>query len=113
MAVTSPHLNDETVVLDQFGGSILAEPTTYNSAGKRETLASTRISVEGKAETREVAFQLRDDLVGDPRYTLRTTGADAENSGNRGFPFRFAIKSELLDPTAAITIDESQGRDEP
>ena len=113
LAVTSPHLNEETVVLDQFGGAILAEPTTYNSAGEWETIASTRISVEGKAESREIAFQLRDDLVGDPRYTLRTTGADAEGSGKRGFPFRFAIKSELLDPTAVITIDASEGGDEP
>lgn len=106
-AVTSPQLGEKTVVLELFGGSILAEPTTYSASGKWDTVASTRISMEGYAETSDIAFQVREELVGDPRYILRTTGADAQGNGKKGFPFRFAIMSEMLDPSVSTTGEET------
>ena len=110
LALTSPHLEEQSVVLDQFGGAMLAEPTTFNSSGEWETLASTRLSMEGKAKSRQMVFVLRKDLVGDPRYSLRTAGADAEGNGRMGFPFRFTIQSPLLDPSDSLGGEDDQGK---
>ncbi|MCH2160880.1 MAG: hypothetical protein MK085_03290, partial [Phycisphaerales bacterium] len=47
LVVGSPRLGEATVVLDQFGGTLLAEPTEYTSSKEWVTEASSRLTVEG------------------------------------------------------------------
>ena len=98
MVVATPRMGEGTVVLDQFGGSLLAEPTEYTASKTWVTEASTRLSVEGEADTQRVGFMVREGLVRDPRYTLLTSGADARGGSRLSFPFRFSMQSDSLDP---------------
>ena len=99
MVVGSPQFDDSKVVLDQFGGLLKAEPTDYTSSKEWVTEVSSRLTVEGEADSRNVAFAVRDLLVRDPRYTLLTSGADARGGSRLAFPFRFSMNSSLLDPS--------------
>lgn len=100
-AVSGPGSELDSVVLNEFTGAILADPTMIDSKGEWLTPASIRLSIEGVADSRPTAFLLRDRFVADPRYSLRTSGADQAGGSPDEFPFRFSLRSEFMDPDSA------------
>ena len=71
--------------------------------------AGVRIAVEGESESRDVAANVRDVLVADDRYVLRTTGADAEGGRRLAYPFGFIMRTTVLDPGAGSGPEDAGG----
>ena len=98
LVVVPQSSSPQNVVLKDFMGSIDVPQTLMDRSGTWTTRALVQLAVEGEADSRATAFELRDQFVADPRYALRTGGADQAGGSMLAFPFRYSLRSEVLEP---------------
>jgi hypothetical protein len=58
-----------------------------------------------------VVASVRDDLVGDDRFVLRNTVADARGGSRLPFPFGFDLRTAVLDPGPELAPDVDESAD--
>ncbi len=110
MVVAGPGLAAGGTVLDEFGGTLDATDADFDRGDDTFSIQSgVRIAVEGESESRDVAANVRDVLVADDRYVLRTTGADAEGGRRLAYPFGFIMRTTVLDPGAGSGPEDGGG----
>ena len=97
--VTAPERDNKRVVLESFAGTLEVESTEFDKQKGFSIPASSRLVIEGDGQSQDVVFDLRASMVEDPRYTIRTIGADAKGKGDFPFPFTFSLASPRLDPS--------------
>lgn len=97
---------DTTVVLDTLQGSLDPGSVRYGRDGSFAFAPEVRIVLEGESADRAVGDSLRDLIVGDQRYQLRSTGADA--AGGKRLPIPFSFQLRTSEPAA-----EPEGSPEP
>lgn len=105
LAVAPRDSTPNHLVFEGFSGVLEAEPTSMDRSGSWTTPASVRLTLEGEAASRATAFAFRDHFVADPRYTLRTGGADQTGGSVLLFPFHFSLRSDALEPTDSTVKD--------
>ncbi len=110
MVVAGPGLAAGGTVLDEFGGTLDAKDADFDRTDDSFSIeAGVRIAVEGESESRDVAANVRDVLVADDRYVLRTTGADAEGGRRLAYPFGFIMRTTTLDPGSDVPSSDDGG----
>lgn len=111
--VASPTFQLEGSVLGDFAGSLVGGDVDWDSRDGFSIDASVRLAVEGEGGTRDTVAFLRDELVGDERFVLRNTAADARGGSRLPYPFGFDLRTRVLDPgpdPAAAAEDGEGGR---
>jgi hypothetical protein len=98
LVVAAPGIDRGGTVLDEFGGFLEDEKIAFTPQKKFVVDPNVRIIVEGESRSRDAAAEVRDVLVADDRYVLRTTGADAEGGRRLPYPFGFSMRTRVIDP---------------
>ena len=109
LVVAAPGIDMGGTVLDEFGGFLEDEKVAFTSDKTFVVDPNVRIIVEGESRSRDAAAEVRDVLVADDRYVLRTTGADAEGGRRLPYPFGFSMRTKVIDPGPAEIAPESEG----
>ncbi|MBC02885.1 MAG: hypothetical protein CMJ34_06240 [Phycisphaerae bacterium] len=109
--VAEPTFDRPASVLDDFAGSLAGGEVDWDSNRGFSVEASIRVSVEGEGGSREVVASVRDDLVGDDRFVLRNTVADARGGSRLPFPFGFDLRTAVLDPGPELAPDVDDSSD--
>lgn len=88
----------DAAVIDTMRGAMEISNARYRSGGEFEIDAQLRLIVEGEARDRGEADALRDRIVDDRRYRLRSTGADGRGGRRLPIPFAFELRGQVEDP---------------
>ena len=80
--VTTPERGNNSIVLESFAGTLEVEATDFDKVKGFSIPARSRLVIEGDGQTQGIVFGLRKIMVEDPRYTIRTIGADAQGKGD-------------------------------
>lgn len=91
-------------VVDRLQGSLESGPVRYERDRTFATDRQVRIVLDGEARDRGAADSLRDRIVADSRYQVRSTGADAAGGKRLPIPFTFQLRSDS--PTPEGTSEE-------
>ncbi|MBM4107007.1 MAG: hypothetical protein FJ257_12150 [Phycisphaerae bacterium] len=91
----------DEVLIDGMQGTLTATPVRYERGGKFVADGQVRLVVEGEAVDRAAADELRDRIVEDRRYQLRSTGADAAGGRRLPIPFSFQLRGDFKDEVEA------------
>lgn len=84
---------DGTPLLDTMQGSLDVGTIRYARNGAFEVDPQVRIVLEGESADRAAGDALRDLIVADDRYQLRSTGADAAGGKRLPIPFSFQLRT--------------------
>ncbi len=98
---------DGKPLLDTMQGSLDAGTIRYGRNGAFEVDPQIRIVLEGESTDRASGDALRDFIVADDRYQLRSTGADAAGGKRLPIPFSFQLRTEVAAGEAATKETES------
>lgn len=93
-------------VIDRMRGGMEVSNAAYRRDGEFEIGAELRLIVEGEARDRTEADALRDRIVEDRRYRLRSTGADGRGGRRLPIPFAFELRAASTDPIESERPDE-------
>ena len=96
--VAGPTFGLEGSVLGDFAGNLVGGEVDWDSRDGFSIDASVRLAVEGEGGSRAIVASLRDELVGDDRFVLRNTAADAPGGSRLPYPFGFDLRTRVLDP---------------
>ena len=91
----------DAAVIDVMRGGMEISNARYRRGEGFEIDAGVRLIVEGEARDRGEADALRDRIVEDRRYRLRSTGADARGGRRLPIPFAFELRSAADSPASA------------
>ncbi len=98
----------DAAVIDRMRGSMEVSNARYRRGGEFEIDSELRLVVEGEARDRAEADALRDRIVEDRRYRLRSTGADARGGRRLPVPFSFELRGAVTEADPAAS-DEAEG----
>lgn len=99
--------DDGKPLLDTMQGSLDVGTIRYARNGAFEVDPQVRIVLEGESADRAAGDALRDLIVADDRYQLRSTGADAAGGKRLPIPFSFQLR------TGAATGEEPEKAPDP
>jgi hypothetical protein len=91
----------DAAVIDVMRGGMEISNARYRRGEGFAIDAGVRLIVEGEARDRGEADALRDRIVEDRRYRLRSTGADARGGRRLPIPFAFELRSAADSPASA------------
>lgn len=87
---------DGKPLLDTMQGSLDAGTIRYGRDGSFEVDPQIRIVLDGESADRASGDALRDFIVADDRYQLRSTGADAAGGKRLPIPFSFQLRTGAM-----------------
>ncbi len=93
--LASVDAGDGKPLLDTMQGSLDAGTIRYARNGTFEVDPQIRIVLEGESADRSTGDALRDFIVADDRYQLRSTGADAAGGKRLPIPFSFQLRTDV------------------
>lgn len=96
LAVESLLEGGAATLLDTLQGSLDPGTVRYARNGAFEVEPQVRLVVEGESADRAAGDALRDRIVADDRYQLRSTGADAPGGKRLPIPFSFQLRTNAI-----------------
>ena len=93
------------VVLDGFQGTLLVSSVRFDDKKKFTTDSEVRIQVSGESRNRETIDVLRNTIVENDGYRLRSTGAETTGGKRLDVPFAFQLRSNATAPVGDAVDD--------
>jgi hypothetical protein len=97
-------------VVDRLQGALEIGPVRFERDGSFVADRQVRLVLDGEALDRAAADSLRDRIVGDSRYQVRSTGADA--AGGKRLPISFTFQLRSASPAPEEASEESAAKAE-
>jgi hypothetical protein len=98
-------------VVDRLQGSLETGPVRFERDRTFAVDRQVRIVLDGEARDRTAADSLRDRIVADSRYQVRSTGADAAGGRRLPISFTFQLRSSSATPPPPADSADTAGKE--